>query len=196
MRLTLYQAHKQKWKDGCNSDSCDHATRRVFARGMIPCDVLILGQSPGRSEDVHGKPFIGPAGNMMDYIIEKSIPSHIRYALTNVVCCMPISTEEGGDKKAHDPSEEQLQACKPRLEEFLRICSPRIIVCVGKIVKEWMEQGYLHSVQLPKVKSKKPILINILHPSYIMQSPIAGQTLLIDDCVIAIEDAIEKYLKE
>ncbi len=191
-KLTLYQQHKQKWSNGCGHACCDAATKVVLCRGKIPCDILLVGQSPGKSEDVLGKPFVGPAGQLLDHIVNKALidRSDLRTAFTNIVGCIPRD-EEG--EVANDPTDEQMKSCKSRLEEFLRIARPKVIVCVGKVAKGWMEQGYLHSVLLPK---PKPHLIDIWHPSYIIQSPIAGQSLLIDECIIIIEDAVEKYLKE
>jgi DNA polymerase len=58
----------------------------VTARGHVPCDILIIGEAPGASEDIIGRPFVGPAGILLDDILEKSLDPDIRVAMTNLVC--------------------------------------------------------------------------------------------------------------
>jgi uracil-DNA glycosylase len=97
--VTPFQLHVNRWGD---CQQCElHRVRHkvVLARGRVPCDVLFIGEAPGASEDVLGLPFVGPAGHMLDYIIERSIGEHnelrkekglpgLRVAMTNLVCCM------------------------------------------------------------------------------------------------------------
>jgi uracil-DNA glycosylase len=70
--LTLLDAHKERWKDGCGAEICSRS-RRVFSRGKIPCHVLLIGEAPGESENVLGVPFIGPAGKLLDRIVKEAI---------------------------------------------------------------------------------------------------------------------------
>ncbi len=66
-----YQEYKKQWK-GCKRCPL-YKTRRkiVHCRGSLPCDIFFLGEAPGDSEDLLGKPFVGPAGKLLDRIIAK-----------------------------------------------------------------------------------------------------------------------------
>ena len=94
--MTPYQRHKAKWKD-CNG--CELARQRkrvVLVRGYLPCQVLFIGEAPGSSEDLLGKPFIGPAGKLFDRILAESLPQGCRFALTNLVGCFPREAKRAG----------------------------------------------------------------------------------------------------
>jgi uracil-DNA glycosylase family 4 len=71
--MTRFQLFCQKWGEGCGSTQCAGANRVVLVRGSVPCDVLFIGEAPGQSEDVVGRPFVGPAGKLLDRIIEDAL---------------------------------------------------------------------------------------------------------------------------
>jgi uracil-DNA glycosylase family 4 len=182
-KLSPFQAHCNKWKAGCGSVQCEGA-RVVLCRGKLPCDILFVGEAPGESERVVGVPFVGPAGKLLDSIIARAVPPVVRYAMTNLVGCIPRE-EDGG--KATEPDDEQVESCKPRLVEFISIASPRMIICVGKLARDWFDQGWKHSIKLPY-----PIpTVDITHPAAILRMPIAHQGLAIQRCVVVVKNAVE-----
>jgi uracil-DNA glycosylase len=61
----------------------------VLCRGRLPCDVLFVGEAPGVSEDVLGRPFVGPAGKLLDTIVERALDGQYDCAMTNLVACIP-----------------------------------------------------------------------------------------------------------
>jgi uracil-DNA glycosylase len=63
----------QGWGRGCGSNLCPLARKVVLARGTLPCDVLFIGEGPGVSEDVTGRPFVGPAGSLLDHIVNTAL---------------------------------------------------------------------------------------------------------------------------
>lgn len=72
--LTQYQQFAARYRAGCGSDQCTNRnTRVVLARGSVPCDVLLIGEAPGESENVLGLPFIGPAGKLMDSVVRDAL---------------------------------------------------------------------------------------------------------------------------
>lgn len=184
MELSQWQAHVQKWKGGCGSHVCSSANKVVLAKGKIPCDVLFVGEGPGRSEDVVGRPFVGPAGQLLDLIVERSIPKDVRVAFTNMVCCIPIN-EHG---EVEEPSDDQVESCQERLEELMQIANPKLIVCVGKISQSWLEQGYRHSFKVPTGVKQ----INITHPAAILRANLAVKGLMVQRSVVTIRTAIEE----
>lgn len=166
--VTPYQALVGRWHD-CQRCHLAHGRRRVvMARGTVPCEVLFVGEAPGDSEDVVGRPFVGPAGKLMDHIIERALggpddPDTPSYALFNLVGCVPRS-EDGN--KSGAPDDEAIRACMPRLQDFAHTCDEpvlvsvnrdrandpngpalvptagrlRLIVCVGGLARDWLDQ--------------------------------------------------------
>lgn len=192
--MTALQVFVEKWK------SCDlcvlHKTRNriVLGRGSIPCDVLFCAEAPGLSEDVIGQPMVGPAGHLLDTIIERAMEysedgmPRWTYALTNLVCCLPIDPETGA--KAVEPEEEHVQACSERLKEFIAICNPKLIVCVGRLARDYAEPGMKHSLDLGYDGPR----IDILHPAAILRMNVAGQGLAIQKCVVQISQAVSEHV--
>lgn len=182
---TRYQLHVEKWSNCTDCFLHQHRTRVVLARGKLPCDVLFVGEAPGKTEDVAGSPFVGPAGRLLDQIIERSVPKEVRYALTNLIACVPLNDAL---EKTTEPPLEAVEACKPRLLEIIEIASPRLIICVGKEAKEWLNQKYSWAVPC------KVPTADIMHPAAILRANFVHQGLLTQKCIVAIGTALDDHL--
>jgi uracil-DNA glycosylase family 4 len=182
--LSPYRKHVLKWDSCQRCPLCKTRKRTVLARGRVPCDVLFVGEAPGASENVLGQPFKGPAGHILDYLIEQTL-SDYSYCLTNLIACIPIG--EGGDK-IEEPSEESIKACQPRLQEMVRLCKPRLIVTVGKLSDKWTP---IATERLSVAKgTKPPQWCSIIHPAAITRMEPAQQGLAVQRCTVALEDAV------
>lgn len=192
-----YQLHREKWADGCGNGICSRARKRVFARGSIPCDILLVGEGPGESENIIGKPFVGPAGHLLNDMLARSLDGlmwpgvfdenggdvPLTYAITNVVCCLP--TEEDGSKKG-EPTEEETEQCFPRLLELIRMCRPSAIVRVGRVSARFLNQDRLAPVDW--IPSGGRILFrDIIHPGAILKGVYAGRSLAINKNIVALQ---------
>lgn len=189
------QAHLSRWTNGCGADECRNA-RRVFCRGTVPCGVLFVGEAPGESEDALGEPFVGPAGAVQDELIEAADRlcggklTEVGYALTNVVGCIP---REGDGGKASEPLPYQVDRCRPRLEEFIRVCRPRLIVAVGRIAEDYLTPGHSASVRYdPSIE-----VVAVTHPGAILKSKISeGQKLMLKRRhSVTVAAAVKKVFK-
>jgi uracil-DNA glycosylase family 4 len=198
---TAYELFVERWKDGCGSSLCAGARKVVLARGCVPCDVLFIGEAPGESENVIGQPFVGPAGHLLDHIVERALAwegeaaesskdqvFHYRIAFCNVVGCIPRD-EEGG--KVADPAPADVKACAPRLREFVELANPSLIVCVGAVARKWLD---------PKSKGRVALhreipMTDISHPAYILRANIAQRTLLVQRAIVTIATAAQEYLE-
>ncbi len=174
--LTPYKAHVEKWKNCQGWESCKKRKNVVFLRGSIPCEVLFIGEAPGPSEDVLAKPFVGPAGKLLDNIIYQAWATAPRYALTNLVSCIPLDDESN---KFGEPPEESIKACAERLAECIKLSRPKILVCVGKLANKWMA-AYSGIKQ-----------IEIMHPAAILRADVTQRGLLIKRAVVALRDVLE-----
>lgn len=176
-----YKDFKLKWSkcEGC--DLFTQRTRQVFARGTIPCDVLFIGEAPGQSEDVLGKPFVGPAGKLLDFIVNKGIDGQLDCAFTNLVCCFPRLAKNTGN---HEPPKEAIKACQERLREFCKLCRPRAIVCVGTLAEKWVPPA------LQKVYKGKQYY-SLLHPAFLLRLDEAQRPLAIRRSIVILEDLVQ-----
>jgi uracil-DNA glycosylase len=190
---SLYDLHVENWSGGCGSAICAGARKVCLARGKVPCDVVFIGEAPGASEDAIGLPFVGPAGHLLDIVIERSVPEGVPYALTNLVGCIPLD-EYGG--KSGAPPDEAIKCCGPRLAEFVGLCRPRLVVCVGSLSRDWLDEKRKHSIVLPPMGDGRPIpRVWVKHPAAILRSSTAVRDLDIQRCVVTIANAIEEHCK-
>lgn len=174
--------HVNKWKD---CQRCPLAQQReliCLARGTLPAQVVFIGEAPGTIEDSMGQPFVGPAGRMLDQIIERCIPQGVTYALTNLVACFPREAKMRGD---NEPETSEILECRPRLHEFINIAQPILLVCVGGLATRFVNQNDT----IP--------CVNVLHPSYILKRmPNAQQGMAARKITIQISQALAKALEK
>lgn len=158
-----YHKHKVKWNgcELCTLSNCRH--RMVFGRGKLPSKILFVGEAPGDSEDVIGKPFVGPAGRLLNKTIATTLGEDLPVSFTNLVSCIP---KEHGEKR--EPSKEEIQTCAPRLVEFYNLAKPEYVVTVGTLSDKWVPKILGHD------ESKT---ISIYHPAYILRLPITQRGL-------------------
>lgn len=134
---------------------------------MTPADVLFIGEAPGPSEDTVGKPFVGPAGDLFDDILEDSGIEPLTYSITNVIACFP----DDGSGGVRAPKKSEVLRCFPRLIQFIKLVKPSTIISVGslaeKTVKDWIEPD----LKLDSVDGYyKPLYTSIIHPSYMLRT--------------------------
>lgn len=189
LRLSLYQAFVEKYRD-CTACPL-HLTRNriVLAKGTIPCDILFTGEAPGRSEDTSGVPFWGPAGHLLDRIIQDSIPVEVSKAFCNVVCCLPLGID--GDKSL-EPELDHKKACSSRLVEFIELCHPKLIVAVGKVAEDWLDPRRYKGIKLdPEIRQ-----VHITHPSAILKANPAAKPLMIKKCIVTLRNVVAELFAE
>ena len=106
------------------------ATQAVFGEGGERAHVMLIGEQPGDSEDLAGKPFVGPAGKVLDDALELAgIPRADAY-VTNVVKHFKFTRR--GKRRIHDkPTRYEVEACHPWLASELELVAPTIVVVLG-----------------------------------------------------------------
>ena len=100
-------------------------TNLVFGVGRAPSELMFVGEGPGEQEDLKGEPFVGPAGKLLDDMLEMIGLDRGRVYIGNVVKCRPPMNR--------DPEESELKACRPWLEKQMALVRPKIVVCLGRI---------------------------------------------------------------
>lgn len=116
---------------GCRG--CDlyrDTTQAVFGEGPDDARVVMVGEQPGDKEDLAGRPFVGPAGGLLDEAIEEARLSRDDVYITNVV--KHFSHVMRGKRRIHKkPNAEQVKACAPWLEAELARIGPEVLVLLG-----------------------------------------------------------------
>jgi len=102
---------------------CEGRTNIVPGEGNPKADIMFIGEGPGREEDLSGRPFVGPAGRLLDKMLAAIGFSREEVYIANVVKCRPPNNRV--------PEESEAAACLPYLRAQFALVRPRIIVCLG-----------------------------------------------------------------
>ncbi len=114
--------------EGC--DLFRRATQTVFGEGPEHSPVVMVGEQPGDAEDLAGKPFVGPAGKLLDRALADAGVDRSRVYVTNAV--KHFKFEARGKRRIHGkPSAAQVFACRPWLDAEIEVTEPELIVCLG-----------------------------------------------------------------
>jgi uracil-DNA glycosylase family protein len=108
----------------------ERATQTVFGEGSDAARLLLVGEQPGDQEDLAGKPFVGPAGKLLDRALEEAGIDRADAYVTNVV--KHFKWQARGKRRIHaKPTWSETAACLPWLDAELAIVRPRVLVCLG-----------------------------------------------------------------
>ena len=124
------QAARKASKDCRACDLWRHATQTVFGDGAARARILFVGEQPGDKEDLEGRPFVGPAGALLDKaLIEAGIDRKQTY-VTNAV--KHFKWEPRGKRRIHKkPNSIEIAACRQWLDTEIALVKPDVIVCLG-----------------------------------------------------------------
>ena len=111
---------------GCRCCSLGETRHKlVFGVGNAQAEVMLIGEGPGEQEDLQGVPFVGPAGKLLDDMLEMIDLDRQKVYIANIVKCRP--------PRNRDPLSVEQVACRPWLDRQIALVNPRIIVCLGRI---------------------------------------------------------------
>jgi uracil-DNA glycosylase len=116
---------------GCRAcDLWENATQTVFGEGAESARLMLVGEQPGDQEDLQGKPFVGPAGKLLQRALTEAGIDRRRVYLTNAV--KHFRWTRRGKRRLHEkPTAGQVRACRPWLEAEIEVVRPRLIVLLG-----------------------------------------------------------------
>jgi uracil-DNA glycosylase len=116
---------------GCRGcDLYKNATQAVFGEGAAHAEVVLVGEQPGDTEDLGGRPFVGPAGRLLDRALEEAAIDRTQTYVTNAV--KHFKWQARGKRRIHQkPSWSESVACRPWLQAELAVVQPRVVVCLG-----------------------------------------------------------------
>jgi DNA polymerase len=154
--------------DGCTLKPT--ATQTVFARGNPDARVMIIGEAPGRDEDLEGKPFVGRAGQLLDRMLAAIGLDESTAYITNVLFWRPP-----GNRK---PTDLEIEACRPFVERHIELAKPDFLVLAGGISAQtllrtktgitqsrgrWSDVHLASGLNIPALP--------IFHPAFLLRRP-------------------------
>jgi uracil-DNA glycosylase family protein len=152
------------------------ATQVVFSEGSERARIALVGEQPGDREDLEGKPFVGPAGRILDAAIEAAGIRRGDLYVTNAV--KHFRFEQRGKRRIHEkPGVGHIDACRPWLEAELRVVAPKVVVCLGatagrsvlgREVRIGAERGRVIEPE-PGGPTGAPRIVVTVHPSAILR---------------------------
>jgi len=162
--------------DGCGLKAT--ATKLCFYRGAPRAELMIVGEAPGRDEDLEGKPFVGRAGRLLDKMLAAIGLTETDVHITNIVYWRPPGNRT--------PTPQEALACRPFLERQIELVAPKILVAVGgAAAKEILgaAEGIMRlrgKWREVTVGDRKIAAMATLHPAYLLRTPAAKQLAWMD----------------
>lgn len=148
-------------------------TQTVFGGGATPAAIMFVGEQPGNDEDLAGRPFVGPAGKLLDRALSEAGVNRDEIYVTNAV--KHFKWEPRGKRRIHKkPSAREIAACRPWLDAELEWIKPKVLICLGAtaaqallgktfLVSKWRGE-FIPSGLAPHVMAT-------VHPSSILRAP-------------------------
>jgi|SRR6266550_216786 len=158
---------------GCRAcDLWEKATQTVFGEGATSARMMLVGEQPGDKEDLKGRPFVGPAGRILDEGLRAAGIDRSGVYVTNAVKHFRFT--QRGKRRLHEkPNAEQIRACKPWLQSEISVVKPDIIVLLGATAAQAvMGPAFRVSKQRGEVMPSPlgiPVLATV-HPSSILRA--------------------------
>jgi uracil-DNA glycosylase family protein len=181
--------------DGCRACHLwKDATQTVFGEGPQAARIMLIGEQPGDKEDLAGKPFVGPAGQMLDRALEDAGIDREKVYVTNAVKHFKF-VPRGKIRLHQKPNTSEIKACRPWYERELKSIKPDLVVAMGATAAQSVFG------KITPINKNRGRLIDLdddiralvtVHPSYLLRLPDAEAKALeyqrfVDDLRIAAE---------
>ncbi len=148
-------------------------TQTVFGEGSSNARVMLVGEQPGDQEDIQGRPFVGPAGRILDKALEEAGINRNEVYVTNAV--KHFKWEPRGKRRIHKkPNSMEITACKPWIEAEIQVVRPDVIVCLGATAAQaLLGREFKVSTQRGMWVDSPlaPFVMATVHPSSLLRAP-------------------------
>jgi uracil-DNA glycosylase family protein len=154
-------------------------TQTVFGEGLESAELVLVGEQPGDQEDLAGKPFVGPAGQLLDQALEEAGIDRKAAYVTNVV--KHFKWQPRGKRRIHQkPNAAEIAACRPWLDAELSVLKPKALVCLGATAAQALLGRQFRVSKdrgVPLESELAPVVMATVHPSSILRSANREQEL-------------------
>jgi len=159
---------------GCRAcDLYKTGTQTVFGEGAQHAKVMFVGEQPGDREDIEGKPFVGPAGRLLDEALRAAGIDRTEVYITNAV--KHFKWKPQGKRRLHQrPNAAEINACRPWLDAEIAVVKPQILVCLGATTAQaLLGRDFRVSLQRGQFIERPglPLMMATVHPSSILRAP-------------------------
>jgi len=167
-KVTTLDGLREAMSDFDAGEISDHARQAVFARGNPEADIMVIGEAPGRDEDIQGKPFVGKSGQLLDKIFAAIGLNEDTLYITNVINWRPPGNR--------NPTPDEITRCKPFIQKHMELIDPKVIVLVGGVSfsaltgKTGIMKNRGQWTTLP-VNGKDVPTLPIYHPAFLLRQP-------------------------
>jgi DNA polymerase len=167
-------------------------TQTVFGEGRASARLLLVGEQPGDKEDERGRPFVGPAGLLLDEALAEAGIDRADTYLTNAV--KHFKWTPRGRRRIHQkPNAREIAACRPWVEAELAVVKPRVLICLGATAAQALLGRGVRVTRdrgRPLETTLAPVAFATVHPSSVLRAPDAEarrreRALFVDDLRVA-----------
>jgi len=148
-------------------------TQTVFGEGAEHAQVMFVGEQPGDREDKEGKPFVGPAGGVLDEALEEAGIDRRRVYITNAV--KHFKWKPQGKRRLHQkPNAAEINACRPWLDAEIAVVKPHLLVLLGATAAQaLLGRDFRVTLQRGQLIERPglPPMMATVHPSSILRAP-------------------------
>ena len=164
----------QKAAKDCRAcDLWQRGTQTVFGEGGPNAKVIFVGEQPGDREDLEGKPFVGPAGGLLDKALVEAGIDRTKVYVTNAV--KHFKWEPRGKRRIHKkPNAAEIAACRPWLDAEIAVLKPKVVVCLGATAAQALLGRDFRVTQRRGEfvdSTLAPFVMATVHPSSILRAP-------------------------
>ena len=148
------------------------ATQTVFGEGPATARIVLVGEQPGDQEDLQGRPFVGPAGQVLDRALDEAGIDRAKVYVTNAV--KHFKFEPRGKRRIHaKPNAGEIAACRWWLEREIAALKPRLVIALGATAAQALSG---HAVSVMRHRGRATALMGVkgiitVHPSYLLRIP-------------------------
>ncbi len=154
----------------------ERATQAIAGRGPERARIMLVGEQPGDQEDIAGEPFIGPAGQLLDQVLQEAALERREIYLTNAV--KHFKWEPRGKRRLHKtPAQREIAACRHWLTEEVARVRPDVIVAMGSTALKSLldtSQASLTELLGKPFQHEGRWIIAVYHPAYVLRAPDAA----------------------
>src|SRR3954470_23856470 len=150
-------------------------TQTVFGEGARRAEIMLVGEQPGDQEDISGHPFVGPAGKMLDRALDEAGIDRGTVYVTNVV--KHFKWTPRGKRRIHaKPNAEEINACKPWLEQEIDVVDPAVVACLGATAAQALLGRSFRvtkargTIRPLTIGQRSPMVTATIHPSAILRA--------------------------
>lgn len=170
---------------GCKNCSLGNTrTNIVIGRGNPKAQLMFVGEGPGEHEDRQGMPFVGPAGKLLDLLLEALFFEPEDYYIANIIKCRPPGNRV--------PVDEEAESCLPFLRNQVALIRPKIIVCLGATAMKYIVDRNARITQIRGqwIDRKGCFIMPTFHPAALLRDE--SKKILMWEDMKKVKDMLDK----